>query len=100
MRKWWAEEAAPFHEQARKKKQEAAQWKERLTVLKKPKAKDRNKKAIEEADLKIKALTKEAREQAAKAEDIENAVYDLKAVNPHRKPVVDTRIPDELLDII
>ncbi len=95
-----AEEAAPFHEQARKKKQEAAQWKERLAALKKPKPRDRDEAAIEEADGKIKVLTKEAREQAAKAEDIENAVYDLKAVNPHKKPVVDTRTPDELLDII
>ena len=28
------------------------------------------------------------------------AVFDLKAVNPNKKPVVDTRTPEELLDII
>jgi type I restriction enzyme M protein len=27
-------------------------------------------------------------------------VYDLKAVNPHRKSVLDTRTPEELLDLI
>ena len=52
------------------------------------------------ADKNNKTLTKDCREQAAKAEDIENAVHDLKAVNTHKKPVVDTRTPDELLDVI
>jgi type I restriction enzyme M protein len=27
-------------------------------------------------------------------------VYDLKAVNPNKKPDIDTRTPEELLDII
>ena len=36
----------------------------------------------------------------SKAEDIENAVYDLKAVNPNRKADVDRRTPAELLDLI
>jgi len=34
------------------------------------------------------------------AEEIEDAVYDLKAVNLNKKPVVDTRTPEELMDII
>jgi len=33
-------------------------------------------------------------------QEIEEKNYDLKAVNPNRKEVVDTRTPDELLDII
>jgi type I restriction enzyme M protein len=33
-------------------------------------------------------------------DDIEDAVYDLKAVNPHRKPDVDARTPEQLMDII
>ena len=45
-------------------------------------------------------LTREARDLAAKAKEIEDAVYDLKAVNPHRKPDVDDRTPEELMDII
>lgn len=36
----------------------------------------------------------------AKVKEIEDAVYDLKAVNPNKKPVVDTRTPEELMDII
>lgn len=43
------------------------------------------------------ALTKEAKEAVEKGED---AVCDLKAVNPNRKPKVDTGTPEELLDII
>ena len=42
----------------------------------------------------------EARELAAKAKEIEDAVYDLKAVNPNRKPDVDERTPEELMSII
>ena len=45
-------------------------------------------------------MTKEARELAGQAEDIENAVYDLKAVNPHARNEEDTRTPEELLDLI
>lgn len=90
------EEAEPFKAKAREKEQEAAQWKERLSEIKKAK----DEKAITEADEKIKALIKEAREQASKAEEIENAVYDLKAVNPNAKGNEDTRTPEELLDLI
>jgi len=48
----------------------------------------------------VKELTREARDLAAKAKEIEDAVYDLKAVNPNKKPVVDTRTPEDLMDII
>ena len=37
---------------------------------------------------------------AAKAKEIEDSVYDLKAVNPHKKSEVDERTPEELTDII
>ena len=43
---------------------------------------------------------KQAREATGKADDIENAVYDLKAVNPNRKAEVDLRTPSELLDLV
>jgi hypothetical protein len=52
------------------------------------------------AEQRIAALTKEARELAGQAEDIENAVYDLKAVNPHARNEEGARTPEELLDII
>jgi hypothetical protein len=43
---------------------------------------------------------KEARELAARAQDIEDAVYDLKAVNPNKQAEEDIRTPAELLDTI
>ena len=93
-----AEEAQPFKEEAIQRQQEAARWKERLKELKK--AKPRDEQAIAEVEEKIKSLTKEAKAAAAKAKELEDAVYDLKAVNPNKKPVVDTRTPEELLDVI
>lgn len=93
-------EAAPHRKQAREKERETAGWKERLAELKKAKPKERDKAAIEEAETRISELTREARAQAAKAVDIENAVYDLKAVNPNKKAVADTRTPEELLAVI
>jgi type I restriction enzyme M protein len=93
-----ADEARPLKEQSVAKSQQAAQWSERLKDLKKTKPRD--EAAIEEAEAKAKELAREARDLAAKAKEIEDAVYDLKAVNPHKKPVVDTRTPEELMDII
>jgi type I restriction enzyme M protein len=92
------EEARPLKEQGTSKGQQVAQWNERLKSLKKAKPVD--KTAVEDAEAKVKALTREARDLAAKAKEIEDAVYDLKAVNPNKKPVVDDRTPEELLDII
>lgn len=91
-------EAQPFKEIASAKSQEADQVKDKLGLLKK--AKPRDDDAIGQAEANLAALNKEAREAAAKAEAIENAVYDLKAMNPNRKASVDTRTPDELLDLI
>lgn len=93
-----AEDAAPFKETARVRSQEAEQVKEEIANLKK--GRPRDDAAIAPAEEKLAALSKEAREAANKAEAIENAVYDLKAVNPHRKAEVDTRTPAELLDLI
>ena len=72
--------------------------KDRLNALKK--IKPRDEATIAKAEAELSALIKASREAASKAESIENAVYDLKAVNPHRKAVVDTRTPAELLDLI
>ena len=60
----------------------------------------RDEAAIADADARVAGLLKEAREATNKAEGIENAVYDLKAVNPNRKADVDRRTPAELLDLI
>ncbi len=93
-----AEDARPFKERARAKAQEAEQVKDALGELKK--AKPRDEAAVAQAEARLATLTRESREAANRAEAVENAVYDLKAVNPHRKPDVDTRTPEELLDLI
>jgi type I restriction enzyme M protein len=93
-----AEESRPLKEQSTTIGQQAAQWNERLKDLKKVRPWDG--KAIEVAEAKVKELTRESRELAAKAKEIEDAVYDLKAVNPNKKPNVDTRTPEELIAII
>jgi type I restriction-modification system DNA methylase subunit len=92
------DDARPFKETARAKAAEADLVKDRLSGLKKARPKD--DAAIERAEGELAALNKESREAANKAEAIENAVYDLKAVNPNRKADVDSRTPAELLDLI
>ncbi len=91
-------EAKPFKEKATARSQEAGQWNEQLMALKK--ARPQNPQAIEAASQKVNDLTREARELAAKAKEIEDGVYDLKAVNPNRKVVVDARTPEDLMEII
>jgi len=93
-----ADEAEPFKRTAHAKGQEANRWREELATLKKAKPRDAEK--IAAADAKITELTKEAREAAGRAEAIENAVFDLKAVNPNKVSTEDTRTPAELLDLI
>jgi type I restriction enzyme M protein len=93
-------EAQPFGEAGREKEREAAQWKERLDSLRSGSRSLRDEIAIQEAEDRIKALAKEARELRGKAADIKNAVYDLKAVNPNKTAEVDERTPDELLNLI
>jgi type I restriction enzyme M protein len=93
-----ADEAEPFKQQAAAKQQQANRWREELAELKKAKPKDAAK--IEAAEERVKELLREAREAEGRAEAIENAVYDLKAVNPNRQSEEDTRTPAELLDII
>ena len=93
-----AEQSRPLKEQATAKSQQAAQWSQRVSDLKK--ARPRDDQAIEDAEAKVKDLTRDSRDLAAKAKEIEDAIYDLKAVNPHKKPNVDTRTPEELMNII
>lgn len=93
-----ASDAQPFKDVARSKASEAEALRERLAGLKK--AKPRDEAAITATDAEIASLVKEAREATAKAEAIENAVYDLKAVNPNRRAEADTRTPAELVDLV
>ena len=93
-----AEEARPFKEKSTIASQNAAQLTEQLKELKKVSA--LKSEVIEEAEKMIADLTSESRTNAAKAKEIQNAVYDLKAVNPNKKADTDDRTPEDLLDII
>lgn len=93
-----AEDARPLKEQSNAKGHQAAQWNERLKELKK--AKPRDDSAIEEVETQFAVLVRERRELAAKAKEIEDAVYDIKAVNPNRRPSEDSRTPEDLMEII
>ena len=55
---------------------------------------------IAELRKKRAALEKQAKQADKQADEVENAVYDLRALNPHKKADVDTRTPKQLLGII
>jgi type I restriction enzyme M protein len=88
-------EAEPLRTQAAQLSTEAVKIREKIKELKK-------KDHPDFADLNEKATTleREVRELEGKAQGIEDAVYDLKAVNPNAKTVEDARTPEELLDLI
>jgi len=91
-------EAAPFKKEALIRRQEANQWKDRLAELKQ--AVPRDAAAITAAQEKIAALSKEEREWSGKAQALEDAVFDLKAVNPNVKIEEDKRTPSEIIAAI
>jgi type I restriction enzyme M protein len=92
------EEARPFHEKAAEFTAQAKTLEDQFLVKRKNKATPKDE--LDALELNWKTVLKSARENLSKATDIENAVYDLKAVNPYRKVVTDTRTPAELLDFI
>jgi type I restriction enzyme M protein len=66
----------------------------------KRKAKGHTPEQFAKLEADWKAVEKQAKENKAKAQEIEDAVFDLKAVNPNRVSDQDTRTPAELLDFI
>ncbi len=91
-----AAESEPLRRQARAIEQDLDQWKDRLAQSRKA----RNEPEIAEAEDKVSALGRDVRDLQGRAQAIEEAVYDLKAVNPHAKRNTDARTPEELLDLI
>ncbi len=87
----------PFQEEIKNLNLALLPLKETLKGLKKDKADKEKIAAIEE---EIKATEKAIREAQSKADDIDAAVFDLKAVNPHVKAVVDTRSVLEVIENI
>ncbi len=91
-------QAEPFKQKVRELENEAYETKEKVKQLKQQLPK--NKGEINGLQTKITELEFQARESRAKAELVENAIYDIKAVNPNAKDTTDKRTPKELLAFI
>lgn len=91
------DDAQPHKDEAARCKGEVVNLKEKLKALKASQPKSDKIKTLEE---EIVATEKSARESQAKADAIEAAIYDLKAVNPNAVVKVDTRTPEEVIESI
>ncbi len=92
------DEARPHREKAAELNTQAKKLDDEIRALKKAKPLDSEK--LKTFSERWKSLDQAARENTAKAEAIENAAFDLKAVNPNRVTIVDNRTPNELLAAI
>ena len=92
------EEARPHREKAAALSDEAAALEDELRSKRKDKSTSKPK--LEELEERWKAVLRDVRESQAKADSIECAVYDLKAVNPNRVSQEDKRTPQQLLAAI
>jgi type I restriction enzyme M protein len=93
------EQAQPLDQLADEKRQQVSKLKEQFKELRKDKTTDTTTKE-QELEEKISALEKEANELKAKAKTIRDVIYDLKAVNPNIKEIIDNRTPADLIDFI
>lgn len=91
-------QAEPFKQKVRELENESYKTKEKVKQLKQQSP--QNKDHINELQTTIAEFDFQARENRAKAETIENAIYDIKAVNPNAKDTTDKRTPPELLAFI
>ena len=91
-------EAHPFREKAAEFNALANGLDDEIMALRKKDPPPREE--IEKTKERWKNALRDAREAQAKATAIENAVYDLKAVNPHRIVVEDKRTPLEIIETI
>jgi type I restriction enzyme M protein len=91
------EEMRPYVAAAESAKAEAVLLKEKLKAIKALSSKD---KSIETLETKIVEKEKAAREAQSKANAIDAAVFDLKAVNPNAIVKIDTRMPKEVIQSI
>ena len=88
------EERKPHIAAAEAAKAEVVSLKEKLKALKAVNPKD---KKIEALESKIGEREKAARDAQSKADAIDSAVFDLKAVNPNAIVKIDGRTPDEVI---
>lgn len=93
------EQAMPLDQLADEKRQQVSKLKEQFKELRKNKTTDTATKE-QEIEASISALEKEINELKAKAKTIRDVIYDLKAVNPNIKEIIDNRTPADLIDFI
>ena len=86
-------EAAPYRCEAERQREQAAALRELARALRKADRALQADQSLAEAGDAERA----ARDASAKAQAIDDAVFDLKAVNPREKKVVDSRTPAQLL---
>ncbi len=91
------EDMDPYLEDVEKRKIEAVSLKEELAKLKKAKA---TEGAIAKCRLSLDAVERAGREAQSKADAIDAASYDLKAVNPRARVERDNRTTEEVLESI
>ncbi len=96
-RKQAREDMKPLTDEAARMKAEVVSLKEKLKALKAANPKDEKIAGIL---TKIDDQEKAARESQSKADAIDAAVFDLKAVNPNAITKIDTRTPDEVIQSI
>lgn len=89
-------EAAPHRREADALRERAVSMREAAKAYRKVGESAKAESLLPEIDIAAKL----ARDASAKAQNIEDAVYDLKAVNPREKKVTDTRSPAQLLEAI
>ncbi len=92
------EEAHPYREKAIEMAARAKELEDAFRQMRS--AKSGKPEAIKQAEAEWKAAERAARENQAKAQEIEDAAYDIKAVNPNRVVEADNRTPSELLEAI
>lgn len=90
------EQAAPFRREAEIRRAAVLALKDQI----KPARTAKNDAEVERLQLAIADAEKLARDASAKAQAIEDAVYDIKAQNPNERKVVDSRTPAQLLQVI
>jgi type I restriction enzyme M protein len=96
-RKQAREDMRPHVADAEAAKAEVVSLKEKLKGLKAAGPKNNKTEAVES---KIEEQERAAREAQAKADAIDAAVFDLKAVNPNAVVKIDTRTPEEVIQSI
>ena len=94
-RKAARKESAPLYKQADSKSRKADAIKVQLMAMTKDRTDDYKALEMQEGELR-----RNARELKNRAQAIDDAVYDLKAVNPNSIVEEDTRTPQDLLNII